>query len=201
MRTPLDRLSQRLPRPARVALDWIVTLGIAVAIVLTVKVEVANPYRIPSASMEPTLECARPAEGCDATFSDRVIANRLAYRFRDPHRGDIVVFDAPPAAAQQCSEGGTFVKRIVGLPGEVVSERSGDVYIDGRALTEPYVDASRRDSITRTWPRVPKGEYFVMGDNRAASCDSRMWGAVPRKNLIGPVLLTYWPFNRISFRW
>ena len=200
MRTPLDRLTQRLPNPARIALDWIVTLGIAVAVVLTVKVEVANPYRIPSASMEPTLQCARPAEGCDGTFSDRVIANRLAYRFHDPHRGDIVVFTAPPTAKQQCSEGGTFVKRIVGLPGEVVSERHGDVYIDGRALKEPYVDPRRRDTMTRTWPRVPAGRYFVMGDNRVASCDSRTWGTVPRTNLIGPVLLTYWPINRISFR-
>ena len=195
MRTPLDRLTERLPNPARIAIDWIVTLGIAVAVVLTVKVEVANPYRIPSASMEPTLQCARPAEGCDGTFSDRVIANRLAYRFHDPHRGDIVVFKAPSAAVQQCTEGGTFVKRIVGLPGEVVSERSGS-----KPLTEPYVDPRRRDSITKTWPRIPPGEYFVMGDNRAASCDSRMWGPVPRKNLIGPVLLTYWPLNRISFR-
>ena len=200
MRTPLDRLTQRLPHPARVAIDWIVTLGVAVAVVLTVKVEVANPYRIPSASMEPTLRCARPAQGCDATFSDRVIANRLAYRFHDPRRGDIVVFTAPPAAARDCSEGGTFVKRIVGLPGEVVSERNGDVYIDGKQLHEPYVDFRRRDSTTRTWPQVPAGEYFVMGDNRAESCDSRTWGPVPRKNLIGPVLLTYWPLNRISFR-
>jgi signal peptidase I len=92
------------------------------------------------------------------------------------------------------------VKRIVGLPGEVVSERNGDVYIDGKQLKEPYVDQRRRDAITRTWPRVPSGQYFVMGDNRAASCDSRTWGTVPRKNLIGPVLLTYWPLNRISFR-
>jgi signal peptidase I len=200
MRTPLDGLTQRLPNPARIALDWIITLGIAVAVVLTVKVEVANPYRIPSASMEPTLQCARPAAGCDGSFSDRVIANRLAYRFHDPHRGDIVVFNAPAAAAQQCSEGGTFVKRIVGLPGEVVSERLGFVYINGKPLKEPYVESRRRDSMTRTWPRLSKGDYFVMGDNRAASCDSRMWGAVPRKNLIGPVLLTYWPLNRISFR-
>ena len=191
MRTPIDRLTQRLPRRVRIALDWIVTIGVAVAVVLTVKVEVANPYRIPSASMEPTLRCARPAAGCDATFSDRVIANRLAYRFRDPHRGDIVVFNAPEAAARQCSEGGTFVKRIIGLPGEVVSERNGDVYIDGKQLKEPYVDSRRRDAMTRTWPRIPSGRYFVMGDNRAASCDSRTWGTVPRKNLIGPVLLTY----------
>ena len=127
MRTPIDKLTQRLPRGVRIALDWIVTIGVAVAVVLTVKVEVANPYRIPSASMEPTLQCARPAPGCDGSFSDRVIANRLAYRFHDPHRGDIVVFNAPLAAKQHCSEGGTFVKRIIGLPGEVVSERSGIV--------------------------------------------------------------------------
>src|SRR5438270_13091424 len=98
MRTPLDRLTQRLPSPARVAIDWIVTLGVAVAVVLTVKVEVANPYRIPSASMEPTLRCARPATGCDANLSDRVLANRIAYHFHDPRRGDIVVFNDPPTA-------------------------------------------------------------------------------------------------------
>ena len=200
MRNPIDRMTQRFPRPARIALDWIVTIGVAVAVVLTVKVEVANPYRIPSASMEPTLQCARPAPGCDGSFSDRVIANRLAYRFHDPHRGDIVVFDAPPEAKQQCSEGGTFVKRIVGLPGEVVSEHAGAVYINGKPLAEPYVDPRRRDAMTQTWPRVPPHDYFVMGDNRASSCDSREWGPVPRKNLIGPVLLTYWPPNRISFR-
>jgi signal peptidase I len=200
VRTPIDRLTQRLPRPVRIALDWVVTIAVAIGIVLTVKVEVANPYRIPSASMEPTLRCARPAAGCDASFSDRVIANRLAYRFRDPHRGDIVVFKAPPAAARQCTEGGTFVKRIIGLPGEVVSERSGIVYIDGKQLSEPYVDPRRRDTTTQTWPRVPPDEYFVMGDNRASSCDSRVWGPVPRQNLIGPILMTYWPLNRISFR-
>ena len=200
MRNPVDRLTQGLPHPLRVALDWILTLAIAFAIVLTLKVEVANPYRIPSSSMEPTLRCAKPASGCEATFSDRVIANRLAYRFRDPHRGDIVVFTAPPTAKQRCTEGGTFVKRLIGLPGEVVSERDGYVYIDGKRLNEPYVSAPRRDHDTQAWPRVPKGEYFMMGDNRADSCDSRQWGPVPRKNLIGPVLLTYWPLDRISFR-
>ena len=200
MRNPLDRLTHGLPHPMRVAVDWIVTLAVAFAIVLTLKVEVANPYRIPSSSMEPTLRCAKPAAGCDATFSDRVIANRLAYRFRDPRRGDIVVFTAPPAAKQRCTEGGTFVKRIVGLPGEVVSERGGYVYVDGKRLNEPYVQAARRDNETQVWPRIPKGEYFMMGDNRADSCDSRQWGPVPRQNLIGPVLLTYWPLDRISFR-
>ena len=152
MRNPVDRLTQGLPHPVRVALDWILTLAIAFAIVLTLKVEVANPYRIPSSSMEPTLRCAKPASGCEATFSDRVIANRLAYRFRDPHRGDIVVFTAPPTAKQRCTEGGTFVKRLIGLPGEVVSERDGYVYIDGKRLDEPYVQTSRRDHETQSWP-------------------------------------------------
>ena len=200
MRNPVDLLTRNLPRPWRIAVDWVVTLAVAVGVVLTVKVEVANPYRIPSASMEPTLRCAKPTPGCDATFSDRVIANRLAYRFHDPHRGDIVVFDAPEQAAQRCDEGGTFVKRIVGLPGEVVSERNGDVYIDGKRLRESYIDRQRRDFRTQTWPRVAKGSYFVMGDNRGSSCDSREWGTVPRGNLIGPVIVTYWPPNRISFR-
>jgi len=200
MRNPVDRLTRSLPQPLRIAVDWILTLAVAVAVVLTVKVEVANPYRIPSSSMEPTLRCARPGAGCDGTFSDRVIANRLAYRFRDPHRGDIVVFKAPPAAAQRCTEGGTFVKRLIGLPGEVVSERQGVVYVDGRKLDEPYVDPSRRDHLTQTWPRIPQGQYFMMGDNRVDSCDSRQWGTVPRGNLIGPVLFTYWPLDRISIR-
>ena len=200
MRNPLDRLTQNLPHPARVAVDWILTLAVAFAVVLTVKVEVANPYRIPSSSMEPTLRCAEPAAGCEATFSDRVIANRLAYRFRDPHRGEIVVFRAPPAAKQRCTEGGTFVKRLIGLPGDVVSERNGVVYIDGRKLAESYVQPARRDSLTQSWPRIPKGQYFMMGDNRVDSCDSRQWGTVPRENLIGPVLVTYWPLDRLSFR-
>ena len=200
MRNPVDRLTRSLPQPLRIAVDWILTLAVAVAVVLTVKVEVANPYRIPSSSMEPTLRCARPGAGCDGTFSDRVIANRLAYRFGDPHRGDIVVFKAPPAAAQRCTEGGTFVKRLIGLPGEVVSERDGIVYVDGRKLDEPYVDLARRDHLTQTWPRIPQGQYFMMGDNRVDSCDSRQWGTVPRGNLVGPVLFTYWPLDRISFR-
>jgi len=200
MRNPVDRLTKTLPHPARVAVDWILTLAVAFAVVLTVKVEVANPYRIPSSSMEPTLRCAKPASGCEATFSDRVIANRLAYRFRDPHRGEIVVFNAPPAAEQRCTEGGTFVKRLIGLPGEVVSERDGYVYVNGRGLDEPYVQRSRRDHLTQTWPRIPKGQYFMMGDNRIDSCDSRQWGTVPRSNLIGPVLFTYWPLNRLSLR-
>jgi signal peptidase I len=190
----------RLPRPWRIAVDWLATLGIAAVLVLVLETEVAKPYRIPTSSMEPTLHCAAPGTGCLGTSSDRVIAAKVIYLFRGPERGDIVVFKAPARAKRQCREGGTFVKRIVGLPGERVSERRGIFYVDGRRLIEPYVDPSRRDRLTRSWPRVPAHSYFVMGDNRAASCDSRDWGPVPRGSLIGPVVATYWPFARLGFR-
>jgi signal peptidase I len=200
-RNPLDRMTAGLPRPWRIAIDWIVTIAGAILIVLAIKQWVVNPYRIPSSSMEPTLHCARPGQGCEAHLSDRVLANRFIYHFHDPQRHDIVVFNTPPAAQQMCGASGTFVKRLIGLPGETVTEKPGGfVYIDGRKLNEPYVKPDRRgrDSTTGTW-HVPKGEYFFMGDNRGESCDSRRWGAVPRKNLIGKVFATYWPPNRISF--
>ena len=170
---------------------------------LAFEAEVAKPYRIPSPSMEPTLHCARPVAYCQGRFSDRVIANRLAYRFGDPERGQIVVFRAP-AKAERCGRGdagSTFVKRIVGLlPGEVISERYGVVSVDGDRLDEPYVDPSLRGNETGRWPRVASGNYFVLGDNRTHSCDSRMWGTVPRSDLVGPVVVTYWPPSRLSFR-
>jgi signal peptidase I len=187
-----------LPRPARLAVEWAATIAGAILFILVFEAQVAKPYRIPSASMEPTLHCARPAHDCRAHFSDRVLAAPIVYRVRSPRRGDVAVFHSPSAAAAECVGGGTFVKRIIGLPGEVVSERSGYVYIDGRLLHEPYVDEVDRDSQSRTWPRVPEGAYFMMGDNRADSCDSRQWGPVPRGKLIGPVVLTYWPPTRLS---
>ena len=149
--------------------------------------------------MEPTLHCAKPAEFCLASVSDRVIVNRLAYRFGQPKRGQIVVFTAP-ARASECGEGdggSTFVKRLIGLPGETVAERDGYVAIDGRTLREPYLNPRFRDDQSGTW-HVPSAHYFFLGDNRAHSCDSRVWGSVPRSSLIGPVVMTYWPPNRIA---
>jgi signal peptidase I len=196
----IERSTTRLPKPLRIALDLAVTVGIAIGLVLVFEAEVAKPYRIPSASMEPTLHCARPAAGCEARFSDRVVANRLAYRFGKPHRGDIVVFRAPAAVKSACGTSGTYVKRIIGLPGDVVSMRKGYVFIDGRPLAESYIQSDRRGDTTQKWPRVAPDHYFVMGDNRIDSCDSRTWGTVPRSDLIGPVILTYWPPTRLSVR-
>src|SRR5580658_7412349 len=127
MRNPIERLTGGLPTGVRIALDWIITILGAVLIVLAIKQWVVNPYRIPSSSMEPTLNCARPAPGCLASGglfdgSDRVLACRICYTFGSPHRGDIVVFKAPPEAAVRCGEGGVYVKRLIGLPGDTVYE-------------------------------------------------------------------------------
>ena len=126
MKDPLGRLFPNMPHGWRVALDWVITIAGAVAIVLAVKAWVVNPYRIPSSSMEPTLHCARPAQYCEARFSDRVLANRLIYHFRDPHRGEIIVFDTPQKngidlAKSACDDPnnpeGQMVKALmIGLP-------------------------------------------------------------------------------------
>jgi len=206
LRGPIERLFPNLPHGLRTVIDWVATIAGAVVIVLAVKAWVVNPYRIPSPSMEPTLHCARPEPDCEAGSSDRVLANRFIYHFHSPRRGDIVVFHAPATAKRACI-GGIFVKRIIGLPGEAWSERNGVTYINGRRLLESYVTPSRRDGDSKTLRdvpplgelrRIPAQMYLMEGDNRAHSCDSRVWGLVPRANIIGKVVLTYWPLNRLG---
>jgi signal peptidase I len=197
-----DRAQSRIPQPWRTIVDWFITIAVAIAFVLAFQAQVAKPYVVPTPSMEPTLHCAKPTALCQGRFSDRVIANRLAYRFGDPKRGQIVVFNTP-RGAERCGlgdGGSTFIKRIVGLPGELISERKGTIFVDGKRLIEPYVDPTLRGRSDGSWPRIAPGHYFVLGDARTQSCDSRMWGTVPRNSLIGPVELTYWPPRRTSFR-
>jgi signal peptidase I len=93
---------------------------------------------------------------------------------------------------------GTFVKRIVGLPGERITLRAGHVFVDGRRLAEPYLRDEYRGAETGAWRRNPADGYFVLGDNRAVSCDSRRWGIVRRADIIGRAELTYWPPNRVG---
>jgi signal peptidase I len=209
-RDPLARLFPGLPRSVRVTLDWILTIAGAILIVVALKEWVVNPYRIPSSSMEPALNCAKPGAGCLGDSSDRVLACRVCLDFGPPSRGDIVVFNTPREAALKCGEGGTFVKRVIGLPGDTIKEDDkGFILIRGPdskkfvKLNEPYVSKERRlaDSVHfgQQWTVKP-GQYFMMGDNRAQSCDSRTWGGVPRNKLIGIVFFVYWPPDRIGFK-
>jgi signal peptidase I len=202
LRNPIDHLTEGLPHGWRVTIDWLVTIVGAIAIVLAIKAWVVNPYRIPSSSMEPTLHCVKPDPGCEAHYSDRVLACRFCFHFFSPKRGDIIVFKTPPKAKQVCGAGGTFVKRLIGLPGDTWSENNGYVYIDGKKLNEPYISKAAHEADDRTIApiKIPPGHYFMMGDNRGSSCDSRSWGTVPKQNLIGKVIATYWPPNRISIQ-
>jgi len=126
-------------------------------------------------------DCMRP----HLATGERVLAYKLAYTLRGPRRGDIVIFAYPRDPSQ------TYVKRVVGLPGETVSIRSGLVSVDGRPLPEPYrVYAAHGDMAPQL---VPHGTYFVMGDNRDVSDDSRFWGDLPRRDIIGRAVACYWP--------
>jgi signal peptidase I len=161
--------------------------GLVVLIALT-----SRTYRVASSAMEPTLK-----------YRDRVLVSRVLYRLRDPHRKDLVAFRVPPAGAFACgasSGGAVYIKRLIVLPGERWREAGGFIYVNGTKLDEPYVKPERRDEDTIPEKTVPKGEYVMIGDNRSSSCDSRRWGTVPRKRLIGPVVATYWPLSRISIR-
>ncbi len=202
---------RRIPQPWRYLIDWAVTISVAVVFVLTFEAQVAKPYEIPSASMEGTLNCAMPGDGCLGSVDDRVLVLVLAYEFESPQRFDMVVFRAP-ATASTCAAGDggkTFIKRIIGLPGETVREDArGFIWIresgsttwtklDDRQYVRPVYRSNDFEHFNKTW-HVPDGEYFMLGDNRGFSCDSRFWGAVPRGNLIGPVVFRYWPPDRVG---
>jgi signal peptidase I len=184
--------------------EVIVTIALALLLAEGVQAAVVKPFVIPSPSMEPTL-----------IPSQRVLVNRLAYAFGSPQRGDIVVFHPPSSQTcavavpsdEACPKGTTtpatiyYVKRVIGLPGDRISIRDGHPVINGRELTdEPYIapcgaapECNMSHAIT-----IPKGEYFMMGDNRGDSDDSRFWGPVPASWIIGQVFATYWPPDRIG---
>jgi signal peptidase I len=153
-------------------------------------------YRVPSASMEPTLHCVKPGYGCGAAVADRILVRPYEHGAQ-PRRRDIVVFRAPPASKRVCGSGGVFIKRIIGLPGEIWSETAGYPMIDGRRLAEPYVQPERRDVRTIARTAIGRGRYYLLGDNRSSSCDSRHFGAVARSSIIGRVVGIYWPTQRL----
>jgi signal peptidase I len=153
-------------------------------------------FRIPSSGMEPTLRCATPAPGCSAKTSDRIAVR--PYRSAAPARGDIVAFETPPAALAKCGVEGIFVQRLIGLPGDRIEVKSilgnGWVFSNGKKLKEPCIQMSSRPTIHRHGPlTLGADQFFVMGDNRLQACDSRVWGTIPRSNLIGKTIAIYWP--------
>ena len=180
------------------ALEFAGIVVVAVLMALAVQSWLLKPYRIPSESMMNTL---RPG--------DRVLVNRVVYHMRDPHRGDVIVFRYPEDPRV------VFIKRVVGVPGDVLQVRDGRLYVNGAKTTEPYVHhtGGRTDptiaqaaisgsTLHDPWSlaspfRVPAGQYFVMGDNRTDSDDSRDWGTVPRTAIVGEGLATYWPLSRL----
>ncbi len=134
---------------------------------------------VPSPSMVPTL-----------AVGDRLFVNRAIYRFYNPHRGDIVVFKSP------FGDDRDFVKRCVGLPGDTLEVKDGDVYINGKLLIIPGVNI-QYDRLSFQKIQIPKDAYFMMGDNRANSYDSRYWGFVERKDVLGKAFFTVWPFTHM----
>ena len=176
----------------RQLLEFVLTMAVAFALVFGfIKPAVADSYRIPSSSMEPTLH------GCEGCNNDRVMANKFIYRLTEPKRGQIVVF-------KSVEDGETLlIKRVVGVAGDTIQLRGGILYVNGEPQQEPYVHAN---PCHRYLPRtcafgpvtVPRGHLFLMGDNRAVSHDSRFFGAVPEENVEAEAFFRYWPLGRIG---
>ncbi len=157
---------------------------VAIVAAILLRTFVIQPYYIPSGSMETTL-----------MIGDKVLVNKLAYDFHPVHRGDVIVFRKPP---NDYSPGiKDLIKRVIGLPGETISAANGSVYIDGRRLNEPWLP---KGTTTAAFPpvHIPKGEYFVMGDNRGNSADSRVIGPISGNLIVGRAFLIVWPIGRIN---
>lgn len=159
---------------------------IALLLAFLLRTFVAEPRYIPSHSMLPGLE-----------VGDRVVVEKISYRFHPPETGDIIVFNPPPQLRRQgYNPNQAFIKRVVGEPGQILSVRNGIVYIDGTPLVENYVAEPPTYQLNPV--QVPKNKLFVMGDNRNNSNDSHVWGYLPRKNVVGRAFFRFWPLNRIG---
>jgi signal peptidase I len=168
----------------RTATSWGLTILIAVAATLGVRAFVFEQYSIPSTSMVPTLE-----------VGDRVIVSKLN---RTPGRGDVVVFDRPPNdPANSSSDPKVLIKRVIGLSGETVEARDGQVYVDGKALEETYLPDGTVTSIDEPI-EVPEGEILVLGDNRGVSQDGRFFGPIDEDLIVGRAIWRVWPLGRLG---
>ena len=193
----------------RAVVETVLLVGLAVVIAIVLRAFVAQAFRIPSESMEPQL-----------LVGDRVVVSRVAYRMHDPRRGDIVVFDCPPAAGCEQHKADAlpvragkalaealllrqpdteeFIKRVIGLPGDVVQGHDGFVFVNGSLLVEPYLP--KGTTTTDFGPiTVEKDKLWVMGDNRGNSADSRVFGQIEQDTIVGRAIMRVWPPGRVAF--
>jgi signal peptidase I len=183
-----DTEPKRARSSVRSAVEWVVILAGALGLALIIKAFLLQAFYIPSPSMVPTLD-----------VGDRVLVNKLSYHVHDIHRGDIVVFKRPPLEADVKIK--DLIKRVVALPGETIEARDGHLLIDGRVLNEPYLSNEAKaamSAVTLAPQKVPAGHYFVMGDNRGNSKDSRFFGPIAKKLIVGRAFIRVWPLSKIN---
>jgi signal peptidase I len=161
---------------------WLKDILLAVVIAFLMVVFLYQPVKVEGTSMQPEL-----------LDQERIFVNKFVYHFEEIHRGDIVVFWYPKDPSK------SFIKRVLGVPGDLVSIRDGQVYINGQLVEERYVPRGYQDADSYPPVRVRDGHYYVLGDHRNASNDSRSWGLVPRKYIYGKAVFRYWPVEKAGF--
>lgn len=175
-------------RRMRWVVEWLVVIAVAVGVAVTVRTFVVQTFYIPSASMEPTL-----------MIGDRIVVDKLSPHFNGIQRGDIIVFRRPPLETNHSIS--DLVKRVVGLPGETISSApDGQVLINGKPIAEPYLTPEARadPGAPITKQKIPPGYYFVMGDNRGDSTDSRSFGPISGQLIVGKAQFRIWPLSRLG---
>lgn len=165
---------------SRILREFAETIALTTVVFLFLVTFIIQGYKVDGTCMEPNLSTGQ-----------RLLGNKFIYRFEHPVRGDVIVFQYPPDPRK------TFIKRIIGMPGETVEIRAGKVYVDGRKLDErPYVKNTPHGDFPRQ--TIPRDSVFVLGDNRDQSNDSRYWGYLPLKNIQAKAWLRYWPASRMT---
>ncbi len=173
-------------RQLRRNIEWVVIVVVAVLSALLVKTYLIEAFYIPSGSMEPTLKTG-----------DRVLVNKLSYRLHAVHRGDVIVFKRPPGVAGE-PRIRDFIKRVIGLPGETIETRGEVVYVNDKPLKEPYLPPGSRTVPGIERQRIPAKHYWVMGDNRSNSSDSRFFRTITESSIIGRAFVQVWPVNHFE---
>lgn len=171
----------------RNTLEWLAVFIVAIVLAVLIKTFFVQAFRIPSGSMEPTL-----------MIGDRVVVNKLSYRAHEVNRGDVVVFHRPPRAPSGPGEPAQLIKRVIGLPGETLVARNGQIFIDDKRLVEPYLPEGTPTYDMDNPIKIPEGQIWVMGDNRTHSGDSRYFGPIDIDSIIGRAFLKIWPPGRFG---